>query len=133
MFGVCMRYTNCRDDAQEILQESFIKVYENRKKFDHQKDLAPWIKTIVIHTAINFLKSQKIREEENSKEQVQKQLLNILQNMPDGYRTIFNLYVLDNLTHQKIADYISISVGTSKSQLAKAKSYIQNKLKNKGA
>lgn len=149
MFGVCMRYTNCRDDAQEILQESFIKVYENRKKFDHQKDLAPWIKTIVIHRAVNFLKSQKklqlhdtdhffeqvieIREEENSKEQVQKQLLNILQNMPDGYRTIFNLYVLDNLTHQEIADYLSISVGTSKSQLAKAKSYIQNKLKNKGA
>jgi RNA polymerase sigma factor (sigma-70 family) len=59
MFGICMRYANCKDDAQEILQETFIKVYENRGKVNPDFPLGPWIKTITIRTAINFLKTQK--------------------------------------------------------------------------
>lgn len=141
MFAVCIRYTHCKDDAQEVLQESFIKIYEGRKTFDEQRPIAPWIKNIVIHTAINFLKKQKklvLSDQETdfhsaeewiypeiSNDDVKSQLLALLQKLPEGYRTVFNLFVLDNLSHKEIAEYLGISEGTSKSQLSKAKLMIQ--------
>lgn len=147
MFGICIRYSNCRDDAQEILQESFIKVYENRKKMNPQLPLEPWIKTITIRTAINFLKIQKrmvlkenedffeVQQESPAQENEMKDekslLLKLLTEMPPGYRTVFNLFVLDNLTHKEIAEYLEISEGASKSQLAKAKNWIKINLEKK--
>ncbi len=147
MFGICMRYANCKDDAQEILQETFIKVYENRGKVNPQLTLGPWIKTITIRTAINFLKSQKkmvLKENEDFFESPQESftseidpkdeksaLLKLLTEMPPGYRTVFNLFVLDNLTHKEIAEYLEITEGSSKSQLAKAKNWIKTNLEKK--
>lgn len=147
MFGICMRYANCRDDAQEILQETFIKVYENREKANPQLTLGPWIKTITIRTAINYLKAQKkmlLQEHEDFFERPQEtlipeqetgndqnSLLRLLNEMPTGYRTVFNLFVLDNLTHKEIAEYLEITEGSSKSQLAKAKNWMRNNLEKK--
>lgn len=141
MFGICMRFTNCRDDAQEVLQESFIKIYEKRSHYDIHYPLASWIKKIVIHTAINYLKKQKklvlteneleFDQEESELdteipiERLRERLLLILQELPAGYRTVFNLYVIDNWSHNEIAEHLGIAVGTSKSQLAKAKQMIQ--------
>lgn len=147
MFGICMRYANCRDDAQEILQETFIKVYENREKANPKLTLGPWIKTITIRTAINFLKAQKklLRQEhddfferpqenpitDNDMKSEQSTLLHLLNEMPTGYRTVFNLFVLDNLTHKEIAEYLEITEGSSKSQLAKAKNWMRSNLEKK--
>lgn len=147
MFGICIRYANCRDDAQEILQETFIKIYENRGKANPALPLGPWIKTITIRTAINFLKTQKrmvLTEKEDffesppelfvpeDTEKDQKAaLLKLLTEMPSGYRTVFNLFVLDNLTHKEIAEYLEITEGTSKSQLAKAKNWIKVTIEKK--
>ncbi len=143
MFGICMRYANCRDDAQEILQKTFIRVYENREKINPEFPLGPWIKTITIRTAINFLKTQKkmvLKEDdlffestqavifESETKDLKTKLIELLAAMPEGYRTIFNLFVLDNLTHKEIANYLDITEGTSKSQLAKAKKWIKIKL-----
>lgn len=144
LFGICLRYTNCRDDAQEVLQETFIKVYNNREKVDPNRPLGPWMKTIAIHSAISFLKVQKrmvlkddstffderVEQEDPASEtlELKERLLRILAELPDGYRTVFNLFVLDNLTHKEIATYLNISEGTSKSQLAKAKNWIKNKV-----
>jgi RNA polymerase sigma factor (sigma-70 family) len=147
MFGICMRYANCRDDAQEILQEAFIRVYENREKMNPELPIGPWIKTITIRAAINFLKVQKrtLRTEkedffegqqelsvpENETSDEKNLLLKLLTEMPAGYRTVFNLFVLDNLTHQEIAQYLEITEGASKSQLAKAKNWIRINLEKK--
>lgn len=147
MFGICMRYANCRDDAQEILQEAFIKVYHNREKVNPQFPLGPWIKTITIRTAINFLKTQKkmlLQENEDFFEKPQEMLihedepmdqqsalLRLLAQMPAGYRAVFNLFILDNLTHKEIAEYLDITEGASKSQLAKAKIWMKNNLEKK--
>ncbi|WP_343637652.1 sigma-70 family RNA polymerase sigma factor [Fluviicola sp.] len=147
MLGVCMRYSNCRDDAQDILQEAFIKVYENCGKANPELPLGPWIKTITIRTAINLLKRQRklvlkedenffestveIYDTENSSENKQLELLRLLNAMPAGYRTIFNLFVMDNLTHKEIAEYLEISEGTSKSQLTRARDWLKNNLEKK--
>lgn len=147
MLVVCMRYSNCRDDAQEILQEAFIKVYENSGKANPELPLGPWIKTITIRTAINLLKRQRklvLKEDEHffeltnesyetesTNENNQLELLRLLNAMPAGYRTIFNLFVMDNLTHKEIAEYLDISEGTSKSQLTRARDWLKNNLEKK--
>ncbi len=144
MFGICMRYAACKDDAEEMLQQTFIRVYEQREKADSKRPLGPWIKTITIHTAINFLKAKKKMvltenesffeptpewtDPEDAEKDLKTRLLELLGEMPEGYRVVFNLFVLDNLTHKEIAAYLNITEGTSKSQLAKAKSWIKNKL-----
>lgn len=147
MLVVCMRYSNCRDDAQEILQEAFIRVYENSGKANPDLPLGPWIKTITIRTAINLLKRQRklvLKEDEHffevphesyetesTNENNQLELLRLLNAMPAGYRTIFNLFVMDNLTHKEIAEYLDISEGTSKSQLTRARDWLKNNLEKK--
>ena len=144
MFGVCLRYARCRDDAQDMLQESFIKLYNSRESINIEMPIAPWLKTITIRTALNYIKKnysdilvenelmfdEAIMEIENEvdKQELMEKLIKILQQLPDGYRTVFNLYTIDNLTHKEIAEYLSISEGTSKSQYFKAKKMIQELL-----
>lgn len=142
MYGICLRYICCQDDAQDVLQEAFIKVYVHREKFQTNQSIGSWIKTITINTALTYIK-QNYRfqlvenelkldeihvdlEESTEFKELQHKLLEILNQLPDGYRTVFNLYTIDNLTHKEIAEYLSISENTSKTQLFKAKKMIQH-------
>lgn len=140
MFGLCLRYTRCSDDAQDILQEAFIKVYKSCEQYSTDKPLAAWIKTITINTALTYIKKNyrfELHEDDNffdeqqevefdteNQEQLKKKLIQILNELPDGYRTVFNLFVIENLTHKEIAEYLSISESTSKTQYFKAKKMI---------
>lgn len=143
MYAICLRYTRNSDEAADILQESFIKVFEKRGLFNPEFEIGPWIKRIVINQAINHFRVSRRFENveddsffEDTEEQVEIEdlsqvkttLLKILQELPEGYRTIFNMYVIDNLTHPEIAEYLGISVNTSKTQLLKARKMIQIKL-----
>lgn len=143
MYFVVKRYVSDEDTAQEIVQESFIKIYENRKSYDVDKSIGAWIKTITINTAISYLRKnsrfvhiENESEFENEIEEIEPineenrkvMLMKALETLPAGYRTVFNLYVLDNLTHKEIADYLSISVNTSKTQLFKAKKMLKSLL-----
>ena len=141
MFGICLRYTRCRDDAQDVLQDSFIKLYQTRERFNPELSIGAWIKTITIRTALNYIKDhyrlvltdndlkfdQIVIEEESEidNRELKERLLQLLQQLPDGFRTVFNLYTIDNLTHKEIAEHLNISEGTSKSQYFKAKKMIQ--------
>ncbi len=141
MFGISLRYTRCQDDAQDVLQESFIKIYNSRERFDVNLPIGAWIKTITIRTALSYIKEnykmtliddemkfdRMVFEEESEVDtrELKERLLLLLQKLPDGYRTVFNLYTLDNLTHKEIAEHLNISEGTSKSQYFKAKKMIQ--------
>lgn len=151
MFAICLRYTNNEDEAADILQDAFIKIYEKRKLYNPDYPLASWIKRIVINEAINhyrnFSKIELIEDdtwfEDESDQDIEgsieiggeldiKQALNeVLEELPDGYRAVFNMYVLDNLTHKEIAEYLEISVSTSKTQLLKARKMIRAKLEAK--
>lgn len=141
MYGLCLRYTRCEDDAKDILQETFIKLYEKRELYNPELPFGAWIKTITIRAALNYIK-QNYRfvlsdndshfdeaiidsDSDDLMSDYKTRLLNILQQLPDGYRTVFNLYTIDNLTHKEIAEYLNISEGTSKSQYFKAKKMIQ--------
>jgi RNA polymerase sigma-70 factor (ECF subfamily) len=138
LYGICMRYTRCASDAQDVLQEIFIKVFQSKKQLDPEKDIAPWLKTIAIRVALNYIRDQykyvpqgdedfrddDAEETEHDMSFLRDRrdlLLKALQQLPEGYRLVFSLYAVDNLTHKEIAAYLGIAEGTSKSQYAKAK------------
>lgn len=146
MYGICLRYTRCEDDAKDVLQEAFIKVYSNQKQYDVKSPIGAWIKTITINTALTYIKKTyryQLHEDdayfdelvwENDEpvktEDLKLKLLSILNRLPDGYRVVFNLYTIDNLTHKEIAEHLGISESTSKTQYFKAKKFIQKILES---
>lgn len=143
MLGVCLRYSRNLHEAEDILQEGFIKVFRNIGSLRNVEYLPSWIKTIMINTAITHLNKNKIRFDEitennagvNEEESdyvidhVEPEiLLELIQQLPEGYRVVLNLYVFEELKHKEIAEKLQISVNTSKSQLSKARKYLKNKL-----
>ena len=147
MYSVCLRYTRNVDEAADMLQDGFIKIYQNRGKFNTEQEFGPWIKRIIINEAINHYRANKkfdLVEEDSFFEEVEEPfeleessnlkdiLLEIIRELPEGYRAVFNMFVFDNLTHNEIADYLNVSVNTSKTQLSKARKMIKTKLAEKG-
>lgn len=148
MYTICLRYTSNEDKAADVLQDAFIKIYQKRESYNPTCNLGGWIRRIVVNEAINLYRSEKkfefIEDDsffeaeddtelilEDSDQNIKQLLADILEELPDGYRTVFTMYVLDNLKHQEIADYLSISVNTSKTQLMKARKFIKQKLEEK--
>jgi RNA polymerase sigma factor (sigma-70 family) len=143
MYAVCLRYTNNADDAQDLLQEGFIKIYKNLHRFRAEGSFEGWIRRVFVNTSIEHFrkKSTKLNlvseKEEHTIEDTditaleslaEKDIINIIQQLSPGYRTVFNLYVVEGYSHKEIGDMLGISEGTSKSQLARAKSVLQKKV-----
>ena len=140
MYAVCMRYSGNAEDAQDILQEGFIKVYKNLGKFRGEGSFEGWVRRIFVNTAIeHYRKSVQLYPVTESQERAMedkdwsafdklavKDLIKVIRTLSPGYRTVFNLYVVEGYTHKEIADMMGISEGTSKSQLARAKAILQN-------
>jgi RNA polymerase sigma factor (sigma-70 family) len=145
MYGVCLRYAGNPDDAQDILQEGFVKVFKNLSRFRGDGSFEGWIRRIFVNTAIEHYRRKVnmypvTENQENTIEDKDwtafdrlalKDLLEIIQELSPGYRTVFNMYVVEGYTHRDIADMLGISEGTSKSQLARAKAILQNVIKGK--
>jgi RNA polymerase sigma-70 factor (ECF subfamily) len=150
MLAVCMRYLSDKDSAQEILQVSFLKVFDKLEFFDFSGSLEGWIRRIVTNTAIDHLRKAKkdpfLSDKDNDfvtgsadpmVELEQIELLDLkaqvamdaIAKLSPAYRTVFNLYVIEEHTHKEIAEILGISEGTSKSNLAKAKMNLQRLLK----
>jgi RNA polymerase sigma factor (sigma-70 family) len=139
MLGICLRYAKDRDGALEILQEGFIKIFGNLDKFKFEGSFQGWMKRIMVNSAIDKYRknsaepvSYDIEDHQNLgvKDDVfsnfeKEDLLNCIQELPEGYRTIFNMYVIEGFSHKEIAKELNISEGTSKSQLFKAKQLLK--------
>ena len=140
MMGVCIRYFTNIGEAEDALQEGFIRVFTNLKSFRKEGALESWIRKIIINTTLNYYRSNlkhryhfDIQEmEENIEDRSVtrdvfdvKDLLKMIHNLPEGYRIVFNLYEMDGYNHKEIADMLKISTNTSKSQLLKARKLLQ--------
>ncbi len=139
MFAVCMRYANDYSAAQDLLQEGFVKVFKNIEKFRGDGSFEGWVRRIFVNTAIEHYRKQvnmyalhdsetKHYEyyETNALENLkQEDVMKMIQQLSDGYRTVFNLYVVEGYSHKEIGDMMNISEGTSKSQLARARYLLQ--------
>ena len=145
MYAVALRYAKMQQEAEDILQEAFVKVFQSIGKFREDSSLAYWIKRIVINTALNHQRSKlylypmvDVEELKNwgtdgsvLGEFSYQELLKIIQELPDGCRIIFNLYAVEGYKHHEIAKMLDISEGTSKSQYARAKVLLQRKIEEK--
>ncbi|MDH5609652.1 MAG: RNA polymerase sigma factor [Cyclobacteriaceae bacterium] len=142
MYAVALRYAKMEQEAEDILQEAFIKVFQHIEKFRGESSLAYWIKRIIINTALNHQRSKlylypmvDVTEmkswgcEGNSIADIQYQeLMAMVSELPDGCRIIFNLYAIEGYKHHEIATLLGISEGTSKSQYSRAKCLLQTKI-----
>jgi RNA polymerase sigma factor (sigma-70 family) len=143
MMALCLRYTNNRHDAEEILQEGFIKVYTCLHQYQFKGPLEAWIKKIMVNCALQKLKNKKtlyqiVRSEDITEEFVDqalvldsmnaKELILLIQSLPAMCRLIFNLHVFEGMKHREIAKLLNISEGTSKSHLHDARILLQRKL-----
>ncbi|MCU0325061.1 MAG: RNA polymerase sigma factor [Spirosomaceae bacterium] len=138
-----MRYMKNRDDAEDVLQDSFIKIFKHLDSFRFDCPLDAWLRRIVVNTALKQLKkqaefmqqidSQLVADEvEQSELTISgfqfEQLMAMVASLPDGCRTVFNLYAIEGYQHNEIAELLGISEGTSKSQYSRAKSLLQAKI-----
>ena len=148
MMGVCLRYMKSREDAEDVLLEGFYKAFKGLKKFNYESEIAffGWVKRIMINEALMKLRKNKEIQWLSVNEDLDKevdvtplenlqtaQLLKIIQSIPIGYRTVFNLYEIEGYSHQEISEQLNVSVGTSKSQLFKAKKLLRDLLDSKNA
>lgn len=145
--GICLRYSKNRDEAIEILNDGFYKVLTRLEHYDPAKPFLPWLARVMTNTAIDHYRSQlrhpitsDITEMEISGTDAvidsklnYDDLITIIQALPRGYRTVFNLYAIDGYTHEEIAGQLGISVGTSKSNLFKARQKLRIMLENQPA
>jgi len=137
MLGICLRYTNNRNEAKEVLQEGYIKVFNNLQSFKYEGSLIGWMKKIMVNTAIDKYRhriaepiSFEMPENASTEDDIistlnKYDLLDCINMLPAGYKAIFNLYIIEGFTHKEISEKLGINEGTSKSQLAKAKTYLK--------
>ncbi|MBC7904188.1 MAG: RNA polymerase sigma factor [Gemmatimonadaceae bacterium] len=142
MYAVCLRYANNADDAQDLLQEGFIKIFRNLTKFRKEGSFEGWVRRVFVNTAIEHyrrkvnLNSLSESEEKTIEDKswnvldhlAEKDIIQLVQEIAPGYRSVFNLYVIEGYSHKEIGTLLGISEGTSKSQLARAKSILQKKV-----
>ena len=144
MFGICLRYAKNQMEAEDVLQEGFIKVFRYLKDYRNEGSLEGWIRRTMVNTAINFYKKKVKYQKDVSLDQTEpinneeesaidklsaKELLELIHGLPDGYRMVFNLNVIEGYTHKEIGGMLNISENTSKSQLSRARGVLQEKLK----
>jgi RNA polymerase sigma-70 factor (ECF subfamily) len=141
MFRVLLRFARDHAEAEDMLQDGFVRVYRDMAQFRAEGALGAWIRRIMVNTALSHLRKQKefiqytgdfvafentVRTEENIAANLDAEyLMSLLQKLPPGYRTVFNLYAIEGFSHEEIAEQLGISTGTSKSQLYKAREYLK--------
>ena len=143
MYAVCLRYARDQDEANDILQNGFIKVFSKGHLYEGKGSLEGWIRRIMVNTAIESHRSNKIiflSTEELEREEIgkiatfsvnhldYKDLLALIKKLPMGYRTVFNLYAIEGYNHKEIASMLAISEGSSKSQLSRARTWLKERI-----
>jgi len=141
MLAVCYRYAHNREDAEDMLQEGFIKVFLQIHTFENRGAFEGWIRRIIVHTCINILKKNKkfnesvdlihatslhVKEESVSSIVQAKQVVECIRLLPLGYRTVLNLYAVEGFSHREIAQMLEVEESTSRSQYTRAKTMLED-------
>lgn len=148
MLGIAQRYIKNEDEAHDILQETFIKVFNNLNKYKHNGSLEGWVRKICVNASLDYLRKNKnlkfnddVEELEYKLESTEtnvlqdlaaEDLMGILNQLPEGYKAVFNLFVIDGFSHKEIAEQLDISVNTSKSQFSRARGLLKKIIIEKG-
>lgn len=140
LFAVCLKYSRNATEAQDNLQDAFLTIFKSMSQYKHKGSFEGWMKRITVNTVLQKYRKERFFEivNENQIEDPEIEieensfsldfLLKLIQELPDRYRLVFNLYVLDDYSHQEVAEMLGITVGTSKSNLARARMILKNKI-----
>jgi len=152
LFGICLRYANNWEDAQDLLHDGFLKIMDNLKDFRWEGSFEGWLRRIIVNVSINYYRRNNLiqfKEYESVdfkiegfevsalEKMTQQELLDLINQLPAGYRIVFNLFAIENFSHKEIAELLGVSESTSKSQYRKARLKLQelliklNKIENK--
>ncbi len=147
MYTVCLRYAKDPDEAQDMLQDAFVKIFAKLSAYQGNGSFEGWIRRITVNTALDHIRknlkfqdnttmdSKAYRLEQNTfngDTLEEKDLLKLVSELPDGYRIVFNMFAIEGYSHKEIADQLNISENTSKSQYSRARAYLIQKLKKIG-
>jgi len=139
MLGVCYRYTKSMDDAEDVLQDGFVKVFRNLHQYKYEGELGGWIRRIMVTTALNFLKKNSrynhelsfdnenlhlVTDDDPEIKMTGKEVADLVRQLPIGYQTIFNLHAVEGFSHVEIGKMLGINEGTSRSQYARARALL---------
>jgi RNA polymerase sigma-70 factor (ECF subfamily) len=144
MMAVCRRYTRTDQEAEDVLQDGFVKIFKHLDSFDFAGSFEGWIRRIFINTALKLISKKSYQNEQSGIDSMpdqsedptvfarlgEKELLNLIDSLPDGYRVVFNMFAIEGYSHKEIADMLHIKESTSRSQLLKARKLLQNKVKD---
>ncbi|HAN79298.1 MAG TPA: hypothetical protein DCQ31_16785 [Bacteroidales bacterium] len=141
LLGICFRYTGNVQEAEDVLQEVFVKIFERIFQFTGEGSFEGWLRRIAVNTALTYIQKEKKHKFHSDVSELQQadesepeldftpeELMSVLTDLPDGYRTVFNLYAIDGLKHKEIAEQLNIDINTSKSQYSRARKLIMQKL-----
>jgi RNA polymerase sigma factor (sigma-70 family) len=144
MLGVCRRYARNNEDAEDMLQDAFVKVFRKLNQYKWEGSFEGWIRKVVVNTALKKYTVSRYhkeiangefteRHEQTEHPEIysqlsQKDLLELVNRLPDGYRLVFNLHIMEGYPHEEIADMLGIQPGTSRSQLVKARNMLQRQI-----
>ena len=145
MYAVCLRYARHELEAQDLMQEGFIRVFEKLHAFRMEGSLEGWVRRIMVHTAINHYRKKSFQMERFGLEHLpetpvpssavgdlgEQELMALIAELPDGYRHVFNLYAIEGYDHSEIAVMLGCGESTSRSQLSKARSFLQARIERK--
>jgi RNA polymerase sigma-70 factor (ECF subfamily) len=143
MFGVCLRYAKGREEAEDFLQDGMVSIFQRISSFNQEGSLEGWVRRVVVNTCLEHLRKQKLQwvnieeveegaDEGFTMEKINvKDLLEVINALPTGFKAVFNLYAIEGFTHKEIAKLLSISEGTSKSQYARAKAVLIKRIEEK--
>jgi RNA polymerase sigma-70 factor (ECF subfamily) len=144
MYGICLRYTKIKHEAADLLQDGMFTVFKDLNSYKYNGSLEGWIRKVIVNTNLQHLRKKRInfdyeydigdiQQKDDSYLEIYRKfereaLINLVRKLPEGCQVIFNLYVIEELTHKEIAEQLSISIGTSKSQLSKARRLLKEQL-----
>lgn len=143
LFSICLRYSRDHSEAEDILQEGFINIFKDLHQFTEQGNIEGWMRRVMVNTALRYLRkwkrdwqhstTQDYKETFHSQEIVfqklgMEELTRFIQQLPEGYKVVFNLFVVEGYSHKEIAELMGISINTSKTQLFKAKATLRKHL-----
>lgn len=139
MYAVCLRYARTREDAADILQEGFLKVFSKLEQFQFQGSFEGWVRRVMVNTALRAYQKQRYEFEQSGYEKLpelpvnpdavsalsEAELMGLVRRLPDGYRAVFNLVAIEGYSHAEAADMLGIQESTSRSQLTKARRHLE--------
>lgn len=146
MMSVCVRYVPDREQAEDVLQDGFVKIFSNLHAFKREGSFEGWIRRTMVNTALDHLRKKKVmkidtdiseaeflagRDETSVSKMRVEEMMKLIMELPTGYRTVFNMYAIEGYSHQEIADELGVTESTSKTQFRKARTYLMNIIVNR--